>query len=134
LAATDLRSLQVYARILAMQDIVRKQVADWRSQLKKGSLELAVLALLKQQSRYGLELLDALNELSLDVREGSIYPILARLRTEKKVTSQWVDDGKGHAHKYYKLTPLGVQTLAAMRVAWVEYHSAFTKLIGDLGD
>ncbi len=117
-----------------MQDIVRKQVADWRSQLKKGSLELAVLALLKQQSRYGLELLDALNELSLDVREGSIYPILARLRTEKKVTSQWVDDGKGHAHKYYKLTPLGVQTLAAMRVAWVEYHSAFTKLIGDLGD
>jgi PadR family transcriptional regulator PadR len=114
-----------------MQDLIQKQVSDWRSQLKKGTLELAVLALLNQRSRYGLELLELLNGAGLDVREGSIYPVLARLRGEKKVTSQWVDDGKGHAHKYYMLTSFGTETLAAMRVAWAEYNTAFAQLIGD---
>lgn len=114
-----------------MHGLERKQIDDWRSQLKKGMLELAVLALLKQEPSYGLELLEQLNELKLDIREGSIYPVLARLRNEKKVSAQWVDDGRGHAHKYYKLTPYGRQILEAMRKAWIEYTAALEQLIGE---
>lgn len=114
-----------------MQDIMKKQITDWKSQLKKGTLELAVLALLKQQPRYGLELLELLNDLDLDIRGGSIYPVLARLRNEKKVTTEWVDEGKGHAHKYYKLTPHGMQILAGMRAAWAEYTTSLKRLIGE---
>lgn len=114
-----------------MHDIVNKQINAWKSQLKKGTLELAVLALLKQQSRYGLELLEQLNGLNLDIRAGSIYPVLARLRNETKVSARWVDDGKGHAHKYYKLTPYGTQILAAMRSAWSEYTTALKHMIGE---
>ena len=104
-------------RCLAVQDNVQKEIASWRSQLRKGSLELAVLIALRKQARYGLELVDLLNRAKLGMSEGSIYPLLARLRTEKKVEAEWVDTGVGHSHKYYELTPAGRGTLEAMLVA-----------------
>lgn len=113
-----------------MQDEVAAKVAAWRSQLKKGSLELAVLLLLERQRRYGLELVDLLSE--LEVSEGSIYPLLARLRSEKSVETEWVDDGVGHAHKYYRLTERGRGVLAGMLASWSEHARAVQKLIGDM--
>ena len=67
-----------------MQDIVISQVNDWKQQLKKGTLELAVLALLKAKRSYGLELLERLKEMEIEVSDGSIYPLLSRLRVEKR--------------------------------------------------
>ena len=115
-----------------MHDIVYSQVKAWKSQLKKGTLELAVLALLKTQRRYGLELLEQLNELDLEVSDGSIYPLLSRLRNEKKVTTEWVDENVGHAHKYYRLTPYGNQILRGMLAAWGEYTTTVNRITGDL--
>jgi PadR family transcriptional regulator PadR len=117
-----------------MQDIVASQVTAWKSQLKKGTLELAVLALLKTQRRYGLELLERLNELDLEVGDGSIYPLLARLRNEKKVTAEWVDENVGHAHKYYRLTPYGSQILRGMLAAWEEYTTTMDRITGKSHD
>ena len=112
-----------------MQENVSSEVSAWKSQIKKGTLELAILALLDAKRSYGLELLERLNELDLEVSEGSIYPLLARLRTEKKVTTQWVDEGVGHAHKYYSLTPYGHKILSKMLVAWNEYTKAIDGVI-----
>ncbi|MGA3018871.1 MAG: PadR family transcriptional regulator [Bryobacteraceae bacterium] len=112
-----------------MQDNLSSQVSAWKSQLKKGTLELAILALLDAKRCYGLELLERLNELDLEVGEGSIYPLLARLRNENKVTTQWVDSGVGHAHKYYSLTPYGHKILNKMLAAWSEYTNAITGVI-----
>ncbi len=112
-----------------MQDII-KEVADWKSQIKKGTLELAVLLLLKQERRYGLELVERLNALHLEISEGSIYPLLSRLRAEKKVETEWVDTGVGHAHKYYELTVFGEKVLTGMLAGWREYQKAFDKMIG----
>ena len=113
-----------------MQDIVKGEVTAWKSQLKKGTLELAVLTLLKDERRYGLELVELLNTLELEISEGSIYPLLARLRTEKKVDTEWVDTGVGHAHKYYRLTPHGQKVLAGMLTGWREFTAAFNKITG----
>jgi PadR family transcriptional regulator PadR len=113
-----------------MQDIVISQVNEWKSQLKKGALEFAVLALLHTKRSYGLEMLERLNELDLDVSDGSIYPLLARLRNEKKVSTEWVDEGSGHAHKYYTLTPHGERILRGMLAAWSDYAAAFDRLAG----
>ena len=112
-----------------MQDIVRAEIEAWRSQLRKGSLELAVLIALRKRARYGLELVDLLNRAKLGMSEGSIYPLLARLRAEKKVTAEWVDAGVGHSHKYYELTTVGRATLKAMLVAWREFGAAYDKLL-----
>lgn len=113
-----------------MQDNLQDEIAKWRSQLRKGSLELAVLLALQKERRYGLELVDVLNRAKLGISEGSIYPLLSRLRTEKKVATEWVDSGVGHAHKYYELTPLGRATLKAMLAAWREHTAAFDALMG----
>ena len=111
-----------------MQDNVQKEVLAWRSQLRKGTLELAVLLALRKQRCYGLQLVDLLNAASLGISEGSIYPLLSRLRTEGKVQTEWVDSGVGHAHKYYELTAHGREVLEAMLVAWDEFSRAFAGL------
>jgi PadR family transcriptional regulator, regulatory protein PadR len=113
-----------------MQDNVQTQVDAWRLQVKKGMLELAVLALLHARPSYGLELLERLNASGLDVRDGTIYPLLSRLRMEKKVNTKWVDEAAGHAHKYYTLTEKGVQILEGMLAAWREHKSAMERAIG----
>ena len=112
-----------------MQDDVQREIESWRSQLRKGSLELAVLLTLRKKARYGLELVDRLNQAKLGMSEGSIYPLLARLRAEKKVVAQWVDAGVGHSHKYYELTDFGRSTLKAMLAAWREFGAVYEKLI-----
>ena len=117
-----------------MQDNVRQQVTAWRSQLRKGTLELAVLQLLLQERRYGLELVDLLNAHGFGVSEGSIYPLLSRLRAERKVETEWVDDGVGHAHKYYALTRHGEATCEAMLVAWREFSRAFERITQATGE
>ncbi len=108
---------------------VAEKVAAWRSQLRKGTLELAVLVALRERRRYGLELVDVLNRAELGISEGSIYPLLARLKAEAKVETEWVDRGVGHAHKYYALTPYGVATLTAMLTTWRNFNAAFEALI-----
>ena len=117
-----------------MQDNVPSQVATWKSQLKKGTLELVVLALIDSKASYGLELLARLNELNLEVHEGSIYPLLARLRSEEKVTTKWVEEAAGHAHKYYTLTPRGRQFLKKMASAWQEYAGAIDTVVKPVQD
>jgi PadR family transcriptional regulator, regulatory protein PadR len=114
-----------------MHDIEKQQVLAWKSQLKKGTLELAVLMLLRQQRRYGLEILELLNKSNLDISSGSIYPVLSRLRNEKKVTTEWIDEGVGHARKYYKLTASGTRILTGTIAAWREYSAALDELIDD---
>lgn len=117
-----------------MQDSVQTEVAAWRSQLRKGSLELAVLIALRNRPHYGLELVDLLNKVKLGISEGSIYPLLARLRAEKKVVAEWIDAGVGHSHKYYELTDLGRATLKAMWSSWQEFGAAYDKLMEDNED
>lgn len=111
-----------------MQDISQSEVVAWKAQLKKGTLELAVLAQLKKKRRYGLELVEVLNDFGLEISEGSIYPLLSRLRNEGKIVSEWVDEGSGHAHKYYKLTPQGSRCLQGMVGAWRGFSAAFGRI------
>ena len=110
-----------------------EEVEAWRSQLRKGSLELAVLLLLRERRAYGLEIVDTLNRLGMGISEGSIYPLLARLRKEKKVKTQWVDDGVGHAHKLYELTDRGRKSCVAMIEAWRELSQGMDRLMEGKG-
>lgn len=111
-----------------MQDAVRDEVDSWRSQIRKGTLELAVLLTLRKKGAYGLELVQALNAVGMGISEGSIYPLLARVRREGKVTTAWVDEGAGHAHKVYELTPYGKKVAEAMLEAWQEFADGFGRL------
>lgn len=88
-----------------------------------------MLLALRKQRRYGMELVDLLNKANLGMSEGSIYPLLSRLRAEKKVETEWVDSGVGHAHKYYELTERGRATVKAMLSAWRDFNGALSQLV-----
>src|SRR5580700_5687120 len=78
------------------------------TQLRKGILELAVMGVLYHDRHYGYSLVRVLSESgSISIKEGTIYPILARLDRDGLVRSEWVVSGQGPPRKYYALTPPG---------------------------
>jgi PadR family transcriptional regulator, regulatory protein PadR len=79
-------------------------------QLRKGILELAVMGVLYHERHYGYSLVRVLTESgSVSLKEGTIYPILARLNTDGLVRSEWVESDQGPPRKYYALTASGRQ-------------------------
>jgi PadR family transcriptional regulator, regulatory protein PadR len=78
------------------------------TQLRKGILELAVMGVLYHERHYGYSLVRVLTETgSMSIKEGTIYPILARLDRESLVRSEWGESDQGPPRKYYMLTTLG---------------------------
>lgn len=84
-------------------------------QLRKGILELAVMGVLYHERHYGYSLVRVLSETgSISLKEGTIYPILARLDRDGLVRSEWVESGQGPPRKYYALTSSGRQLFDAL--------------------
>ncbi len=109
------------------------EAARWEAQLRKGCLELAVLAALASGRSYGLEILRALELHSrLVLSEGTIYPILNRLRQDGLVESQWVESDSGHPRKYYSLTRAGRARAARMASAWSEFADGLNRIVDPL--
>jgi PadR family transcriptional regulator PadR len=101
----------------------------WEVQLRKGTLDMAALASLWHGRLYGLEIIRYLETHSqLVLAEGTIYPILNRLKAEGLLASEWVEAEAGHPRKYYSLTDAGRQRLCSMAEAWV----AFSRGLGYL--
>jgi PadR family transcriptional regulator PadR len=111
------------------------EIADkWEVQLRRGCLELAILAALWDGKLYGLEILRRMeSESELIVTEGTIYPLLSRLKTLGLVQSEWVESDAGHPRKYYQLTPAGKQRAREMAAIWERFSVSMSKLLRPLG-
>src|SRR6202166_1832882 len=106
----------------------------WEVQLRKGCLELAILAALWDGKLYGLEILRRLeSDSDLIVSEGTVYPLLSRLKGLGLVQSEWVESDAGHPRKYYALTPAGKRRVLDMSKTWVRFSSSMSKLLAPLG-
>jgi PadR family transcriptional regulator PadR len=102
----------------------------WEAQMRKGCLEMAVLASLWYGKLYGLEILRVLErDSSLVLAEGTVYPILNRLRTEGLLQSQWVEAEAGHPRKYYELTHIGRERVTQMAETWLQFAAGLSRLI-----
>ncbi len=89
---------------------------NWTVQVRKGLLDLCVLNALAEKERYGYELVKTLVGLpGLGVTEGTLYPLLSRLRVQGLVTARLEESSEGPARKYYALSPVGRETLALMQ-------------------
>lgn len=102
----------------------------WQEQLRRGSLDLAILLTVSTGPRYGLAIIQHLESFTdLVVTEGTIYPILARLTREGWLESQWIEGEAPHARKYYRLTPAGALRLAEMKADWRSFTGKIGRLI-----
>ena len=107
----------------------------WEVQLRKGCLELAILAALWGGRRYGLEVLRRLeSDSDLIVSEGTVYPLLSRLRALGLVQSEWVESDTGHPRKYYALTTAGRQRALEMAAIWARFSSSMSRLLAPLNE
>jgi PadR family transcriptional regulator len=118
----------------------RPRLADdspdkWEVQLRKGCLDLAILAVLWGKKLYGLEILRRLeSDSDLVVSDGTVYPLLARLKDLGLVHAEWVPSDPGHPRKYYSLTRAGAKRVLQMAGAWSRFASSMERLLAPLGE
>ena len=105
----------------------------WEVQLRKGCLELAILASLWPGRLYGLEILRHLEEdAGLALGASTVYPLLARLKAEGLVEAEWVDTDLVHPRKYYELTPAGRRRAVDMAQVWSRFSAGLGGLLSPL--
>ena len=115
---------------IAMKTTLLVRDERWEAQLRKGCLDLAILAVLWNRRLYGLEILRFLQDTSgLELAEGTLYPILLRLKQDALVESTWVEAEAGHPRKYYWLTPEGRERAVAMIQTWDGFTSSISRLL-----
>jgi PadR family transcriptional regulator len=102
----------------------------WLEQIRRGTLDLAILLTVSAGPRYGLAIIQHLKDFTeLVVTEGTIYPILGRLAREGLLDAFWVDDEAAHPRKYYRLTRDGAKRLAEMRDEWRSFAEKVDRLM-----
>ncbi len=105
----------------------------WEIQLRKGCLELAILAALWEGKLYGLEILRRLEtDSDLVISEGTVYPLLSRLKSLGFLESEWVESDGGHPRKYYCLTSAGKRRAQEMAGIWGRFSSNMARLLRSL--
>jgi PadR family transcriptional regulator, regulatory protein PadR len=107
---------------------------NWTIQLRKGLLELAILNTLSAGPLYGYDVVRRLGDVdSLVVNEGTVYPILSRLRNERFVETYIEESPEGPPRKYYRLTPHGREELRRMNQHWQKLNDALGVLRKERG-
>src|SRR5450759_2280535 len=101
-----------------------------KAQLRRGIVEYCVLALIEPESRYGFEITQLLGgQGHLLLTEGSVYPLLGRLRTEGLVSTEWRESDAGPPRRYYRLTAAGRRALADFRQEWLQFKQAVDSVL-----
>lgn len=96
-----------------------RDAAKWQAQMRRGTLDLCLLAILSHGTRYGYDIVQALSSGGgLVIKEGTIYPVLNRLAGEGLVAAEWRPSPQGPQRKYYRLTDAGRERLAHLRAEW----------------
>ena len=95
-----------------------------QAQMRKGVLEFCILSVLSHKEVYTSDIIEKLKEARLIVVEGTLYPLLTRLKNAGLLSYRWVESSSGPPRKYYSLTPLGEKFLDELRITWRELVEA----------
>lgn len=96
--------------------------------MRKGMLEYCVMLLLHQEPAYASDIIQKLKEARLIVVEGTLYPLLTRLKNDDLLQYEWVESTQGPPRKYYKLTEKGELFLTELDCSWQELNATVTHL------
>ena len=103
-------------------------VENTQAQMRKGILEYCILSILNKGEAYPSEILESLENAKLLVVEGTLYPLLMRLKNMELLTYRWEESTSGPPRKYYKITPQGIEFLDALNITWQELQRAVQTL------
>jgi PadR family transcriptional regulator PadR len=100
-----------------------------RTQMRKGMLEFCTMLIIQKDKAYTSDILKELKKADLLVVEGTLYPLLSRLKTQGLLSYEWEESRSGPPRKYYMLTSEGRQTLAQSKEAWKELMGSINTLL-----
>ena len=103
------------------------------AQLRKGVLELCILSIVSRQDAYASDIINKLKEARLIVVEGTLYPLLTRLKYEGMLSYRWEESTQGPPRKYYRITETGHKSLEEMSNEWRELVEAVERLMTEDG-
>jgi len=106
-------------------------IENVKSQMRKGILEYCILLILNREAAYSNDVIRILKEAKLIVVEGTLYPLLSRLKNMNLLTYRWVESTQGPPRKYYELTDAGRELLRELGEAWSEIENAIAELKRD---
>lgn len=108
-------------------------IDDWKSQIKRGTLEFCILLMIKKQPSYGYEIISTLEKYPIiAAKENTIYPLLRRLLKEGYISSSWKEGIEGlPPRKYYFITDKGKEYLSIMFVEWDNLLNTINELKGE---
>lgn len=104
------------------------KVENTKQQMRKGILEFCILSILKDRDLYASEILKRLKEAQLLVVEGTLYPLLTRLKNADLLQYRWEESSSGPPRKYYTLTEKGVKFLDELKSTWEELQNAINQV------
>ncbi|MFA4863464.1 MAG: PadR family transcriptional regulator [Bacteroidales bacterium] len=99
------------------------------AQMRKGVLELCILSIVSQQDAYASDIIEKLKEARMIVVEGTLYPLLTRLKNEGLLSYRWEESTQGPPRKYYRITDEGQTVFDRMALSWKELVEAVDTLI-----
>lgn len=100
------------------------KVENTKAQMRKGILEYCILTVLSKREAYPSDIIQELKEAKLIVVEGTLYPLLTRLKNADLLQYNWVESSSGPPRKYYALTKEGEQFLNELKTTWTELYEA----------
>jgi len=108
--------------------ITNYNLANATSQMRKGLLEFPVLLIIGSEKAYTSEILKKLKDSNLLVVEGTLYPLLSRLKNQGLIDYDWKESKTGPPRKYYSLTPYGAEIVASLKQSWQSLAESITTL------
>jgi PadR family transcriptional regulator, regulatory protein PadR len=112
-----------------MNKDLNNYIENAKAQMRKGVLEFSVLLSIADAESYATDILNRLKGFNLLVVEGTIYPILSRLKESGMVSYNWVESKEGPPRKYYKLTDKGREVLGSLSAGYQELNKSINSLI-----
>lgn len=104
------------------------KLENTKAQMRKGILEFCILSILEKKEAYPSDIIDTLKDAKLIVVEGTLYPLLTRLKNAELLTYRWEESPSGPPRKYYSLTKMGSAFLEELNSTWSELNTAVIKI------
>ncbi|WP_295126220.1 PadR family transcriptional regulator [uncultured Chitinophaga sp.] len=103
-------------------------IENTQSQMRKGVLEFCILSIIKQGEAYPSDIIEKMKEAKLDILEGTLYPLLTRLKNAEFLTYRWVESSSGPPRKYFSMTEKGEAFYKDLENTWNELANAVHQL------
>ncbi|WP_207497252.1 PadR family transcriptional regulator [Aridibaculum aurantiacum] len=109
-------------------------IDNTQSQMRKGVLEFCILSIIRQGEAYPSDIVEKMKAANLNILEGTLYPLLTRLKNAELLTYRWVESNSGPPRKYFSMTEKGLAFYGELEATWNELANAVNALTAPISD